>query len=103
MATDCGHWSRMGQTQRLPLLEPPEKQPSLQAGLRAERRGFHFAPLPNQRLVPQVSHLSPMSNMTFCAEGRRFEMDAALKKAGHTVRLGEFETRPNWGPGVDTR
>lgn len=29
-------------------------------------------------------------------------MDAVLKKAGHTVRLGEFETRPSWGPGVDT-
>ena len=43
MVTDYGHWSRMGQTQTLSLLEPPEKQPSLQAGLIAERRGFHFA------------------------------------------------------------
>jgi hypothetical protein len=43
MATDCGHWSRMGQTQPLPLLEPPQKQPSFQAGLITERRGFHFA------------------------------------------------------------
>jgi hypothetical protein len=42
-APDCWHWSRMGQTQPLPLLEPPEKQPSFQAGLIAERRGFHFA------------------------------------------------------------
>jgi hypothetical protein len=31
-----------------------------------------------------------MSNMTYFAEGRRLEMDAVLKKAGHTVRLGEF-------------
>src|ERR1017187_83315 len=29
-------------------------------------------------------------------------MDAVLKKAGRPVRLGEFETCPNWGPGVDT-
>src|ERR1035441_5047758 len=29
-------------------------------------------------------------------------MDAVLKKSGHTVRLGEFETCPNWGPSVDT-
>jgi len=36
-------WSRMGQTQPLPLLEPPQKQPSFQAGLITERRGFHFA------------------------------------------------------------
>src|ERR1035437_2299637 len=61
----------MGQTQPLPLLEPPEEQPSLQTGLTAERRGFHFALQPNQRLVPEVSHLSPMSNMTYFAEGRR--------------------------------
>ena len=75
----------MGQTQPLPLLEPPEKQPSFQAGLIAERRGFHFALQPNQRLVPQVSHLSPMSNMTYFAERRRHVMDAVLRKAGHTV------------------
>jgi hypothetical protein len=43
MVTDCGHWSGMGQTQTLSLLEPPEKQPSFQAGLITERRGFHFA------------------------------------------------------------
>ena len=29
-------------------------------------------------------------------------MDAVLKKAGRPVRLGEFETCPNWGPSVDT-
>jgi hypothetical protein len=39
--------------------------------------------------------------MTYFAEERRFEMDAVLRKAG-TVRLGEFETCPDWGPGVDT-
>jgi hypothetical protein len=43
LATDCGHWSRMGQTQSLPLLEPPEEQASFQAGAIAERRGFYFA------------------------------------------------------------
>jgi len=41
--TDWGHWPRMGQTQTLSLLEPPEKQPGLQASLITERRGFHFA------------------------------------------------------------
>ena len=44
-----------------------------------------------------------MSNMTYFAKGRRLEMDAVSEKAGHTARLGEFETLPNWGPGVDTR
>src|ERR1039457_1263673 len=44
-----------------------------------------------------------MSNMTYLAERRRLEMDAVLKKAGHTVRLGEFETCPSGGTGVDTR
>jgi hypothetical protein len=43
LSTDCGHWSRMGQTQSLPLLEPPEEQASFQAGAIAERRGFYFA------------------------------------------------------------
>jgi len=43
LPTDCGHWPRMGQTQPLPFLEPPEKQPGFQAGLAGERRGFHFA------------------------------------------------------------
>jgi len=43
MMPDCGHWPRMGQTQTLSLLEPPEKQPGLQASLITERRGFHFA------------------------------------------------------------
>src|ERR1035437_4924531 len=38
-----------------------------------------------------------MSNMTYFAERRRLEMDAVLKKAGHTVRPGEFETCPTWG------
>ena len=44
-----------------------------------------------------------MSNMTYFAKGRRLEIDAVLEKAGHTVRLGEFETCPSWGPGVDKR
>jgi hypothetical protein len=54
-------------------------------------------------LGTQSGLASPVSNMTYFAEERRLEMDAVLKKAGHTVRLGEFETCPNWGPGVDTR
>jgi hypothetical protein len=32
-----------GEDSTLPLLGLPEKQPSFQAGLIAERRGFHFA------------------------------------------------------------
>jgi hypothetical protein len=42
-----------------------------------------------------------MSNMTYFAERRRREMDAVLKKAGHTARRGEFETRPTGGRGGD--
>ena len=39
-----------------------------------------------------------MSNMTYFADGRRVEVDMVLETAGHTVRLGGFETRPSSGP-----
>ena len=39
-------------------------------------------------LGTQSGLASPVSNMTYFAEERRLEMDAVLKKAGHTVRLG---------------
>jgi hypothetical protein len=33
LSTDCGHWSRMGQTQPLPFLEPPEEAARLPSAL----------------------------------------------------------------------
>ena len=44
-----------------------------------------------------------MSNMTYFAERRGLEMNAVFEKAGHTVRLGEFELCPSWVPGKDRR